>query len=107
MMMSAEENLARTKRLRGHVLRYVYNGHRAQAMKSDDLMVWGFLMDLGFRVGQKETIATVQDLCERGYLKCTEAFDEREGCTHLRAIMITPAGRDLVEKLKRDEAIEV
>lgn len=91
------------KRWRGVILELVYNGHRNQESRLDYLMLWGLMQDLGHNLGQNDVLAQLQDLQERGYLSFQCRKDKSTNAMRIWEIMITPAGRDLVERTRKED----
>lgn len=91
--------IAQIKRLRGLILELVYNGHRMQESRLDDLSLWGLVQDLGYSdVSKNDVVTLLQDLRDRKYLAYLQKRDTRTGLVEIKEIEITPTGRDLVEK---------
>lgn len=92
-------------RHRGQILQWLSQAHYDQASPLDDLAIWGLMMDLGYRVGQKYSLTLIQELRGAGYVTYTEEFRKLGGETRLERIMITHAGRRLIEGYERDEMV--
>lgn len=101
-------DVAVQKRRRGLILELVYDGHRKQESRLDHLMLWGLMQDLGQNdVSQNEVVTLLQDLRDRKYLRFKQQKNDWDGRVSISEIEITPEGRDLVEKLKSNDAVRV
>ena len=101
----SEFKVNQLKRRRGAVLGFIYTGHTELLSRMDNMMLWGLMQELGFGVGQDEVLTLLQDLRERGYLKFEEKKNRLSGRTEISKIAITPAGRDVVERIKDDAGV--
>jgi hypothetical protein len=95
------------RRLRGLLLRLIYENHERQKHRLDDLTLWGALDRLHFDTGRDEIRTLLQDLQERDCISFTPDRNLDTGKVALRQIMLRPRGRDLVEKTVTDPAIEM
>jgi len=95
------------RRLRGVILKLVYENHEKQRHRLDDLTLHGVLERLHYDLSRNEVRTLVQDLGERDCLKCIEERDKDSGKVSLRQIQILPRGRDLIEKSETDAGVEV
>jgi len=101
-------NIALQKRWRGLVLELVYDGHRKQESRLDDLTLWGLMRDLGHGdVSQSDVITLLQDLRDRRYLRFNQEKNDYSGRITISQIEITPEGRDLVEKIRTSDAVRI
>lgn len=97
----------RSRRLRGVILKLVYENQEEQRPRMDDLMLNSVLDRLGFDVSRNEMRTLLDDLGERGLLKFQREKDVNTGRLSFRLIQVTPSGRDLVEKTETDTAVDV
>jgi len=95
------------RRLRGVVLRLVYENHEAQGHRLDDVTLTGVLERLGFDAYVNLTREILEDLAERGFATINEERDRLTGKKAIRKVQITPAGRDIIERTKVDPAVDV
>jgi len=95
------------RRLRGMILKLVYENHERQEHRLDDITLTGVLERLQFDVYVNLVRETLQDLGERGLLTFQEVRDRKRGVYSIRKIQISPLGRDLVERTKTDPAIDM
>lgn len=95
------------RRLRGVILQLVYENQESQRSRLDDLSLHAALERLHYDVSRNQVKTLLQDLAERGYLSSTIEKNRDTGQVYLRKIQITPSGRDVVEKTRNDEAVEV
>lgn len=94
-----------TRRLRGEILKLVYENHRAQKTRLDDALLWSVLRRLMFDVNRNQVLTLIQDLGERGYLHFAQQKDDYTGRVWIRDIQILPTGRDLVEGSYEDPGV--
>lgn len=97
----------RMTRLRGVTLVEIYENQKRQAHRFDHLHLLDFLEALHFDISENEFITLLQDLSERHYITYESEKDRKTGDLFLRSLQITPAGRDIVLKIKKDEAIRI
>lgn len=95
------------RRLRGMILKLIYENHEAQNRRLDDVTLTGVLERLQFDVYVNAVRELLQDIEERKLISFRQERDKVSGRTSIRQIQITPAGRDLVEKTTSDPAVEV
>ena len=107
MSANNEVRLAALKRHRGMLLRFAYDNHNDQHSRLDDQAMWGVMMGMGVTLGQNEVITMLQDLCDRGYMRCKSKMNVITGRVQLREIELTHKGRDLVDGVTDDAAITV
>jgi transcription initiation factor IIE alpha subunit len=103
--MSANAQVKR--RLRGEVLKLVYENHEAQRTRLDDVTLTGVLERLGFDVFVNLVREILQDLGERELVKFEEEKNRVTGKISIRKIQILPKGRDVIEKTISDLAVDV
>lgn len=95
------------RRLRGVVLKLVYENHEAQRNRLDDVTLTGVLERLQFDVYVNLVREILQDLKERGLVQFDGQRDRITGQSSIRKIEITPSGRDIIEKTSSNPAVEV
>ncbi|MGH7936715.1 MAG: hypothetical protein ACREF8_06875, partial [Chthoniobacterales bacterium] len=95
------------RRLRGMILKLVYENHEAQNHRLDDVTLTGVLERLQFDVYVNAVRELLQDLGERGLLSFKQERDRTTGRISIRQVQISPKGRDLVENTTSDPAVEV
>ena len=95
------------RRLRGEILKLVYENHESQRTRLDDVMLAGVLERLGFDVYVNLVQEILQDLGERACVKFDEQKNPITGKVSIRKIQILPRGRDVVEKTVADAAVDV
>ncbi len=95
------------RRLRGVVLKLVYENHEAQKHRLDDVTLTGVLERLQFDVYVNLIREILQDLKERGLVSYDAQYDRITGSTAIRKIQITPGGRDIIERTSSNPAVEV
>lgn len=99
---------ARTKRvMRGTILKLVYQKHERQETRFMLRTLMAALDDLAFRVYENLVVELLQDLSDRGYLRFTQTRDRKTEETSIYGIQLTPSGRDLVERIQSDPAVDV
>lgn len=94
------------RRLRGVILKLIYQNHDRQEPRLDDVMLAGVLERLQYDISVDMVRTTVQDLGDRGLLNFDQIRDRRNGEVFIRKIQITPKGRDLVEGTASDPAVD-
>ena len=102
-----ENQAAKNRRYRGAILQMIHTNREDQMSRMDDLEVWGLLQDLNFELGQNQTLTLLQDLGARGYIQFEQKKNRITGRAELSKIELTPAGCDLVERIKTDPSILV
>jgi transcription initiation factor IIE alpha subunit len=95
------------RRLRGVVLKLIYENHEAQKHRLDDVTLTGVLERLQFDVYVNLVREILQDLRERGLISYDGQRDRMSGSHAIRKIQITPGGRDIIEKTSSNPAVEV
>ena len=100
-------NAQQKRRLRGAVLKLVYENHEAQGHRLDDVTLTAVLERLQFDVYVNLVREILQDLEERRYVSFYTERNREKGSVALRKIQILPGGRDLIEKTTTDAAVEV
>jgi len=99
---------ARTKRvMRGTILKLTYQKHERQETRFMMRTLMAALDDLAFRVYEDLVMELLQDLGDRGYLRFTEIKDRKKGTVLISEIQLTPAGRNIVERINNDPAVDV
>src|SRR5258708_35707746 len=93
------------RRLRGEILKLVYENHESQRTRLDDVTLAGVLERLGFDVFVNLVRELLQDLGERDCLKFEEQRNRLTGEVSIRKIQILPRGRDVIEKTSLDPAV--
>lgn len=93
------------KRLRAAILELLNTRHTEQQSRVDHVALWHIMLDLRFDVGEHDVITLLQDLSDRGYVKCEQSRDRRTNRVSIYRIQLTPAGRDLCEGTTADAAI--
>ncbi len=107
--MGSENQISETqhqRRVAGRVLRFVFDNQKRQQHRLDHLHLLDVLNELHFDLSENLLVMLLQDLGERGYLKFEENKD-KDGVVSILKIQITPAGRDIVRGLKKDEAVRI
>src|SRR5258707_7234557 len=95
------------RRLRGEILKLVYENHESQRSRLDSVTLAGVLERLGFDVYVNLVNEIVQDLGERQCVKFDEKKNPLNGRVTIRQIQILPRGRDAVEKTLTDAGVDV
>jgi len=95
------------RRLRGEILKLVYENHESQRSRLDDVTLAGVLERLGFDVYVNLVQEIVEDLGERDCVKFEEEKNRITGKKSIRKIQILPRGRDVIEKTICDAAVDV
>jgi len=95
------------RRMRGVILKLIYENHEAQAARVDDVTITGVLERLQFDVSVNMIREILQDLKDRGFLRYAETRNRFSGAKSIGKIEITAAGRDIVEKTTVDPAVDV
>jgi len=95
------------KRIRGAILRLLYMKHEGQEHRYDTRSLLFALDDLSYRVFDNLVDELVQDLGDRGYVKYKTFEVPKTGETISIEIYLTPAGRNIVEGLASDPAVDV
>jgi len=95
------------RRLRGTMLKLVYENHEAQGHRMDDVILTGVLERLGFDAYVNLTRELLEDLKERGFVAFEKERNRATGKISIRKIQITPAGADIIEGTKADPAVDV
>jgi transcription initiation factor IIE alpha subunit len=95
------------RRLRGVVLKLIYENHEAQQHRLDDVTLTGVLERLQFDVYVNLVREILQDLKERKFISYDSEKNRTTGTHAIRKIQITPCGRDIIEKTTADPAVEV
>jgi hypothetical protein len=95
------------RRLRGAILNLIYQNHEAQWGRLDDITATAVLERLQFDVYLGLVRALLHDLKERGLVKFMDERNRVTGGSPIRQIQITPAGRDIIEKIGSCPAVEV
>jgi len=103
----AASSAQQKRRLRGVVLKLVYENHEAQQHRLDDVTLTGVLERLQFDVYVNLVREILQDLEERGFVSFDSEKNRTTGAHAIRKIKITPDGRDIIEKTTTDPAVEV
>ena len=94
------------RRLRGEVLKLIYENHEAQQAWMDELTLTSVLEGLRFDVHVNLVREILHDLKQRGFVSFDEQRDRVTGGSPIRLIQITPAGRDIIEKTGSSLAVE-
>jgi hypothetical protein len=95
------------RRLRGEILKLVYENHEKQNTRLDDITLAGVLERLGFDVYVNLVQEILEDLGERGCVKHEVGKNPITGKKSIRKIQILPRGRDVIEKTISDAAVDV
>jgi hypothetical protein len=95
------------RRLRGVVLKLIYENHEAQKHRLDDVTLTGVLERLQFDVYVNLVREILQDLEERKLVSFHTERNRMTGTTAIRMIQILPGGRDIVEGTSTNAAVEV
>ena len=95
------------RRLRGMVLKLIYENHYGQKHRLDGITLHGVLERLHFDVSRNQVRTVLQDLKDRNLLRFTQEKDPDTGKISIRQIQVRPAGIDLQERTTTDPAVEV
>jgi hypothetical protein len=95
------------RRLRGEILRLLYEQHEKQEHRLDDVTLCGVLERLRFDVWMDLVRELLQDLGEREMITFVETRDRKRGEVRISTIMIRPKGRSIIEGDVTDPAIDV
>jgi hypothetical protein len=95
------------RRLRGEILRLLYENHEKQQSRLDDVTLTGVLERLRFDVYVNLIRELLQDLNEREMIWFNEDRDRTRGEVRISQIMIRPKGRSIIEGDVTDPAIDV
>jgi hypothetical protein len=95
------------RRLRGEVLKLLYENHEAQQSRMDEMTLTGVLERLRFDVSVNLIREILHDLKGRGFVSFDEQRDRVTGRSPIRQIQITPGGRDIIEKTASNPAVGV
>ncbi len=95
------------RRLRGVVLKLIYENHESQKHRLDDVTLTGVLERLQFDVYVNLVREILQDLQERRLINFDLERNRVTGTSAIRQIQITPGGRDIIEKTSSNPAVEV
>lgn len=93
------------KRIRGGIVEVLYARHQAQQSRVDHVALWHILRDLGFDLGENDTLTQLQDLSDRGYVKYEAKRDRATNRLSISLIQLTARGRDLREGTSEDPAV--
>ncbi len=100
--------VAKMKRLRGAILQLLQTNHDEQKTRFDATALWTALVrGLGFDASRNEVKTTLQDLCDRGYVRYKDKKNNDTGEVTIWQIEMTAKGRDLVEETIEDAAVEL
>ena len=104
----SQQQIAQFKRWRGLIMGYVYQGLHAQASRLDDLTLLGMLRDFGHSgVGLNHVRALLIELRDANYLRFRAEKNDWSGETEISQIEITAVGCKLLEKVVRDESVQI
>jgi DNA-binding MarR family transcriptional regulator len=95
------------RRLRGEILKLLYENHEAQRARMDALTLASVLESLKFDVHVNLVSGLLDDLKERGFVSFEKLRNRVTGELSIRQVQITPKGRDIVEKTGSSLAVEV
>jgi hypothetical protein len=95
------------RRMRGQILRLLYEGHEKQRHRMDDVTLTGVLERLHFDVWTDLVRELLQDMRERELVTFTEDRNRKTGVTAIREIQIRPRGSDVIEGSASDLAVDV
>ena len=95
------------RRLRGVVLKLIYENHEEQKHRLDDVTLTGVLERLQFDVYVNLVREILQDLEERKLVSFYTERNRMTGTKAIRMIQILPGGRDIVEGTSTNAAVEV
>src|SRR3989304_1641916 len=93
--------------MRGTGLKLTYQKHELQEHRSRDETLLIALDQLSFNVHLDLVRELIQDLGDRDYLKFNSTRNRKTGEMVISEIQLTPDGRDLVERIRTDQAVEV
>jgi hypothetical protein len=100
--------IAKSKRLRGAILKLLCTNHDTQQGRLDGTALWSALVrGLGFDVGRNEVMTCLQDLKGRGYIDFVQKKDNRTNEVFISQIELCSKGRDLLEETIEDRAVEL
>jgi len=100
-------NVQHKRRLRGKMLKLVYENHEAQGHRLDDVTLASVLERLLFDAPMNLVREILQDLQERRFISFDLERDRSTGAIAIRRIQVTPSGRDIIEETLSDPAVEV
>lgn len=98
---------AKRKELRGEILKLIYLNQEKQSSRLTDVTLWGVLSDLHYDVGRNLVRSLLQDLADRQCVRYQQEKDADTGKIAIRQIEILPRGRDIVDGIVAEPAIEV
>ena len=92
------QKTALVKRWRGVIVELVYDGHRKQESRLDDLTLWGLMRDLLHDVSQSDVLTMLQDLKKMGFVDFRQERNNFSGEVRIREIELTGQGLLLAER---------
>lgn len=97
------------RQLRGLLLRLVYVNHNTQASRTNSTLLWAVVQREGYDFTRDDVLTMLQDLRERGYIRYEQHYEGEGRTRRLRLfnIEMAPAGRDIIDGLKADAAVQV
>jgi hypothetical protein len=95
------------RRMRGEILRLLYEGHEKQRHRLDDVTLTGVLERLHFDVWADLVRELLQDMRDRELISYTEDRNRKTGVTAIRKIELRPRGQDVIEGAASDPAVDV
>ena len=93
------------RQLRGLILTLVYVNHRRQGARLTSTVIRGTLQREGYQFSRNDVLAMLQDLADRQYIRYSSMRDGDDRM-FIFAIEITARGRDLVDALISDPAVQ-
>jgi hypothetical protein len=95
------------RNMRGAILKLVYQRHERQEERFWLKNLQTALAGLDFRAYENVVVELLQDLSDRGFVKFDEKRDGKTGDLQISRIMLTPRGRNVVERIESDPAVDV
>jgi hypothetical protein len=95
------------RRVRGVILRLVLQKHEHQEHRYDDYALLAALDRLSFELHLDVVREILQDMRDRDLVALKENRDRKSGETSITGIQLRPRGRNLLEGLEKDVAVEV
>lgn len=93
------------RQLRGLILTMVYVNHNRQRTRLTSTVIGGTLHSEGYQFSRQDILTMIQDMRERGYLRFQSMRDD-DSHLFIFEIELTSAGRDLVDGLRTDPAVQ-
>src|SRR5262245_49168745 len=98
---------AKLRRWRGVILEMVWQNHHDQGTRYDYSSLWAMMREFGHDIGLNTVLTLLQDLKDSGHLTFREKKNDWTNDVEISEIEITRAGRNVVEKITKDDAIQI